>query len=168
MHTSKIPVIVLALIGLAGCLMPWVQTLKFGETAQINGLCFAEGGFGLTIFFLMGFVSFFKTRTGNILNSYYKTVLVLSSIILAVTLYKFVSIKEQTARMASYEIDIKGIVQYYPATGLIMSMSAAAAITLYMAVQLYLRYRKVLVPLNWQTPASPGRFYLPAHHNTTL
>ena len=168
MHTSKIPVIGIALFGLVGCLLPWAQTMKFESSSRIGGLCFAEGGLTLAIFFLIALVSFFKTGSGKLLNSYYKTVLLLSSIILAITLFKILNIEAQASKMSSYNIDIKGITQYEPTTGLFISMSAAAAITLYMAVQLILRYRKVLIPESWRSPIPAGRFYLSTHHNTTL
>jgi len=169
MHTSKIPVIALALAGLLGCLLPWAQTTQFEASSKIDGLCFAEGGLTMAIFFLIGLVSVFKTGNGSFLNGYYKTVLLLSSIILSVSLFKILNIGAHASKMSSFSIDISRITQYEPASGLFMSMSAAAAIILYMVVLLFLRYRKVIIPKTaWQSPLAAGRFYLSTHHNTTL
>ena len=73
-----------------------------------------------------------------------------------------------TQKMLAFGVDANAFMKYNPAYGLYLSVAISGSILLYFSLQLIFRNKRVVMPSAWLEPKGAGRFYIPAHHNTSL
>jgi hypothetical protein len=168
MHTSKIPVLLLAIAGIVSCFLPWANTLIFGQSNLVHGTQFAEGGFMMICFVLIAILSMIHTRQVAFCNGFCKGILIISTLATAISVYKIYIINYQTQKMLAFGVDSNAFMKYNPAYGLYLSAAISGSILLYFSLQLIFRNKRVVMPSAWLEPTAAGRFYIPAHHNTSL
>ena len=160
MHSSKIIVVIIALVGMICCFTPWAQILFFGRSGKVIGIHFAEGLFCLAYFSIIATITLVSDHKASWSKKMLLGISISAVVPAALTAGKIISFQSQASKFQGFNIDINNYVIYNPAIGLYITLTSVISIVLMVLLSVLRQQKPVRITSAWPATQPSGRFFI--------